>query len=699
MPYLFNDFETFSQVDLTSTTQSRYGRHPSTVPLMLAWAVDDGPVQQWVPAEGQPMPPELLSMLRDPHYIKSAYNAPMERAIWRYTLGVETPIEQWRCTMAMSMSMAFPAGLEKAGAALGLRDDARKDLRGGRLIRKFCAPYTTNRKRQAPRRVYWYEEPEDWQAFREYNVQDIHAERAIHNALIRYDMPPHEWDMWRLDQEINDRGVPISRLAATRALEFRDEVRVIKIEEMRKITGLENPGSQKQLLEWLQRHGYPFDDLTATHVSRALEAVSATYDCHSPYKRVLELRQEVSKNSHRKYDNYLKYTDDDGRIRGCHIFAAAGRTWRWGSWGVQVHNMPRATPEFSDVKTTKTPGGLPVVTHGGTADAVQALETIPIRTLLERYPKPMDMLASATRSVVQASPGHSLVVFDLNAIENRVLGFLAREPRIQRVFENDLCPYLEFSTILFGGTYAQAEAEYKAGNKHKRQMAKPPVLGCGYMLSAGKRYEDPNTGEIEATGLVAYAMALGVDLEQHISDRAVVVWRNSHPMVLDLWRRLQWAVIETIKTGRPHWVNDLMFEMSGEFLRMWLPSGRALSYQHPRVENQLKPWGKYKDTATYMGKHPRTGEWVRISTHPGKTTENADQAVSRDIFANGIKRVTKAGFPVVLHVHDEVVVEVPDYMVDRAWPVIQKCMEQPERWAPSLVLRAEGFASKYWLKD
>lgn len=700
MTIFSHDWETYSEVDLRTAGASKYARHPSTVPLMLAYAFDNGPIAQWVPEEGEPMPWEVRDAMRDDTVTKSAFNSGFEWAIWTHTLGIETPHTAWRDSMVNGLVLAFPGSLDAMGAAMGLREDARKDSSGSRLIGLFSTPRTC--ERGAPkRRLMPHEKPDEWERFKHYNRQDVLAERSIMHETAHYDLPDHEWALWQIDRDINERGIPVNRNLVYRALALREAAFDMRIEEMRRLTGLANPNSPTQLLPWLRRYGYPFEDLKKGHVSRALDSVTDPSN-FPEYKRVLEIRQEISRISSKKFEAFADRVDDDGRVRQALQFGAAGRTWRWGGRGVQFQNMPRPDKAFSGVEIEKRDNwrgkAIKVVTGGTFIRAVEDIQTLALEQLLAKYDKPFDLLASTTRGAVQPSPGHIFIVYDLNAIENRVLGWLADEPKIQAVFRDGRCPYMDFATDLYGMTYQQVAAEYKAGDKEKRTNAKPAVLGCGYLLGKGYEYEDPRTGAIEATGLLGYARGMGIDISADLSERSVSTWRERHPMVRQFWSDIERCAMMTVQTGFATSLKHIGFEMRGEYLRMNLPSGRALSYYRPEVKPMMKPWGEERNTLTYMGKDHK-GQWVRLSTHPGKLTENADQAIARDILAEAIRRIMAHRLPIILHVHDEIVVEIPEALLENAWNVIHTCMVEVPKWAPGLILDADGFATHYYLKD
>ena len=313
-----HDWETYSEIDLTKTSNSRYARHPSTVPLLLAYAFDDESVQQWAPAEGEPMPRDVHDAVRDTSVQKVAYSVAMEWSVWSHCFDMETPHDEWLDVMVQVHSLAFPGSLEAAGEALDLPLHERKKGSGKRLINWFCLPRSRKRD-EPPRRVMWYERLEDWELFKDYNRQDVDSERAVGRLVGAHDLPPHEWEMWFIDREINERGVPISRNVVNRALMLRDYFHADRYDQLQRLSGVDNPTSGKQILSYLQDLGYPFDDLKKGHVERALKTAKMNAMSNivaSPqYIRALELRQELSRVSSKKYDAFAFRADEDGRLR------------------------------------------------------------------------------------------------------------------------------------------------------------------------------------------------------------------------------------------------------------------------------------------------------------------------------------------------------------------------------------------------
>ncbi len=1070
---------------------------------MLAYATPTSEVRQWVPAHGEPMPDDLRRALADPSVTLSAWNAPFEAQIMRHVLKIDIPIWRWMDVMALAYSLALPGSLDQCGKVVGLPQDKQKMSRGKLLVRKFCVPRKPS-KHKPHTRCARETDPEEWQEFLEYNRQDVEAERSIYRRIKKFQMPDHEWDLWHLDQKINDAGIPINTKAVEKAVRLAQETTKKDLAEMAEITGLANPNSGAQLLPWLRAKGYWFEDLKKGHVERAANWIRAAFDdgradlmgLDEDVLRVLELRLRVSKSSVKKYPALLAATDDDGNLRGCHQFAGAGRTWRWclpaytpvlvkrpggrvctvpitdvrlsdlvwdgwewvrhegvvysgvretvcfdgvvatpahrvyinswlqvplsvakkmrmevwrgcepvfdiptdfaeraqlhrpdqdglkgtvenalhqspdagqaspaprcdkearpggfpnrgsgerpverrsegrrgpldqgpvprdepvprrGGWTVRKRVLLAGTSEqprrFRGVcgETLNDPeapdGGKPGVARGdcrrrpgverrepagslslghaqsprghargsvspraiaaarppvreirraafhrlcpsqegarelpeacrpsetmgaarpirpesggfrwhesalepdviraaaegagldgegpggsegeirsgpralgscqGTAagghtpvlggeasregeptyDIVNAgprnrftawgrvvsnsgrrfqpqnlskpakyledkvpevahdIEHLSAEEMWAKYDDPddhrrntMEALVAGVRPMVQAPDGTLLVDADLSAIENVVLGWLADDDKILRVFRNGLDPYIDFAQDMFKMSYSAIEAEVKAGNKSKRTTAKPGVLGCGYLLGPGEARENPNTGEMEATGLLGYGWSMGVDLTPEMAKLSVDTFRAKFKRVVEFWYDLDRACRRAITTKQKQTCGYLVIDRQGPFMRIRLPSGRYLHYWKPRIEQRRMPWkdadGRpvYRDSITY--EQIENGQWRRVTTHPGKLTENVTQAVARDLLAHGMMLAARLGLDLRLHVHDQAVAVSPEWRAQRDLETLIDCLTTRPKWADDrLPLKAAGFTSPVFLKD
>lgn len=674
-PKLSIDFETFSEVNIKNHGSSRYSRDPSTRVLLLGFAMDDSEVEVIRMEEGHSIPKYFWKEFNNPLVQKWAWNASFEMQIFQNVLKREIKVNEWRDTMVAAMTCSFPGKLKAVGPILNMASDISKMDGGDLLVKFFCTPRKATKKDPSPFNSFELN-PEKWEKFVEYNRLDVVAERAIRDKLWPYMPPEHEWANWHLDQKINQAGIPVNLRVVDKAIALTKLVVEDRMDKMREITGLSNPNSTQQLLPWLNKRGYKYADLQKGHVSKGVAEAK-----DENVLRVLEMRQEISKSSVKKYASLKNNTDEDGMLRNTFQFAGAQRTWRWAGRVYQPQNLARPIGYLEKTQV----------------EAVRHLEHVPTEAIEWLYPKPMDLLVTCVRPVVQAPPGYIFGDCDLNAIENRVLGWVADEQKMLDVFREGRCPYVDFAQYMFHVPYEKLYAEYKAGDKAKRTIAKPGVLGCGYRLSAGEIVEDKRTGEVTATGLLGYAWSLGVKMTPEEAQLSVQVFRERYDKVVKLWHDLDSAVMKTIKTRRPTQVGVLRFDIKGPFLRMELPSGRYLHYYKPRIETKRMSWGKDKDCITYEGLNDKK-KWGTIYTHGGKLTENAVQAIARDILANGLRLCDKNGLSIRLHVHDQIVALLKEEDKDEEAKVLQWCMTRVPKWAPGLILGAEAELMPVFMK-
>lgn len=693
MDILGIDYESFSEIDLRACGAAVYARDPSTEVLMAAYQFNDGPIQQWVPAEGEPMPADLEEALISPDVQKWAWNAAFEMQITHQKLA-EVDVTQWRCTMVQAMHCSLPGKLEKAGPVVGLDDDHLKDSRGMSYIRKFSKPRKPS-KNNPSIRVLPGDDPAEWEGYKEYNRQDVKTESAIRRRLKPYMMPQEEWELYFLDQKINEAGLPINLRMVENAIRVYHDALQDGLAQMRALTGLANPNSGPQLLPWLQSQGYPFEDMKKGNIKTAVDYFKERpehwdkdrwtgYRRNKALKETLLLRQQTSRTSPKKYHALKRATNDDGLLRHVLQMNGAQRTGRYAGRIYQPQNLPRPEKRFEKFQETL-------------ADSLTELDYEGIKLV---YGNPFDVLASCLRPTMQAPPGMIFADADLNAIENRVLGWLAQCEKILNVFKLGRDPYIDFATYLYGVDYDTLFHEYKVlGKGDKRTIAKPGTLGCGYGMGAGEKRVNRQTGEIEATGLLGYAWGMGVkQFTPDDSKHSVDTFRREFKEVVNYWYDLERAAKKCITSDKPTKHGVVGFERQGPFLKMILPSKRPLYYVRPRIEERPTPWGDKKATITYEGLNDRK-QWVRLHTTPGKITENADQAISRDLLVHGIKLANRRGLDVRLHVHDQVIALVAERSAEDKLHILKECMEEQPKWAEGLPLGAAGHTTRVFIKD
>lgn len=659
MHHLSIDLETYSSVPIAKAGAQKYIQSPDFEILLFAYSLDGGDVQIIDLAQGELLPQWLASALSDPQYIKHAYNASFEWGCLSKFMGT-LPIDQWRCTMFHGLYCGYTAGLDATGKALGLPADKQKLSTGKALIRYFCVPCAPTKTNGGRTRNYPRHDPAKWALFKEYCIGDVTTEMEILHRLENFPVPPELEKQWQTDVQINARGVAVDMDMVRGALWIGETTRDQLTEEAVTLSGLDNPNSVKQLMQWLEEElDEELTDLRKDTVSRLLNG-NLTNDTA---RRMLEIRQELGKTSTKKYNAIEAAVCADGRVRGLLQFYGANRTGRWAGRLVQVQNLPRTYVE-----------PLPLA-----RDLVKRRETASLRALFGSVP---DTLSQLIRTSFIAEPGNALVDADFSAIEARVISWLAGESWRLDVFRTHGKIYEASASQMFGVPLERI----KKGNPEYalRQKGKVAELALGYQGS---------------TGALIKMGALDMGLTEAELPDIVNRWRDANKRIRDLWYSMEAAAVQVIQTGQPVGLRGLVLarEMDAgnnlDFLTIRLPSGRKLYYAHPSLgQNQ---WGK--PSITYMGMDQTTKKWKLIETYGGKLVENCVQAIARDCLAETIERLEAANYPVVFHVHDEVVVECA---AERAsLDDIAAIMGQPVSWAPDLPLGADGWVGAFYKKD
>lgn len=659
MHHLSIDLETYSSVPIAKAGAQKYIQSPDFEILLFAYSLDGGDVQIIDLAQGELLPQWLASALSDPQYIKHAYNASFEWGCLSKFMGT-LPIDQWRCTMFHGLYCGYTAGLDATGKALGLPADKQKLSTGKALIRYFCVPCAPTKTNGGRTRNYPRHDPAKWALFKEYCIGDVTTEMEILHRLENFPVPPELEKQWQTDVLINARGVAVDMDMVRGALWIGETTRDQLTEEAVTLSGLDNPNSVKQLMQWLEEElDEELTDLRKDTVSRLLNG-NLTNDTA---RRMLEIRQELGKTSTKKYNAIEAAVCADGRVRGLLQFYGANRTGRWAGRLVQVQNLPRTYVE-----------PLPLA-----RDLVKRRETASLRALFGSVP---DTLSQLIRTSFIAEPGNALVDADFSAIEARVISWLAGESWRLDVFRTHGKIYEASASQMFGVPLERI----KKGNPEYalRQKGKVAELALGYQGS---------------TGALIKMGALDMGLTEAELPDIVNRWRDANKRIRDLWYSMEAAAVQVIQTGQPVGLRSLVLarEMDAsnnlDFLTIRLPSRRKLYYAHPSLgQNQ---WGK--PSITYMGMDQTTKKWKLIETYGGKLVENCVQAIARDCLAEAIERLEAANYPVVFHVHDEVVVECA---AERAsLDDIAAIMGQPVSWAPDLPLGADGWVGAFYKKD
>lgn len=676
------DYESRSKTDLVGAGLALYARDPSTQVLMASWEENDsGNVDFWDIRQGKKLPPRLVDALRDPKVLKWAFNAQFERVLTEKVLGIKVDRSSWRCTMVLAYMLGFSGDLLLVGTTLGLDPLKLKDPMGKKLIDRFSKP---RKPTKADDRIWhdWNTHPEEFDMFGGYNRQDVRAESAIGRRLNRpdrYPIPESEWELYALDQYINDTGVGIDVEFARNALALAERRKPILFEEMRDITGVSNPNSTQQLMPWLMDRGYRFGDLRSETVKQAIrEADEMGIDEEAV--RVLKLRQNTSKSSLGKYTSMLNGMAEDQKYRYTLQFYGAQRTGRWAGRDLQTHNIPR-TPKMLEKD----------VDQRIVRDLImkQDLEG------LELYAgEPMDALVGMIRAAFVPEQGYRFVVSDLASIESVVIGWFTDCKWFLDTLHAGRDLYQSFAAEWLHIPYEET--------KPHRSKAKPATLGAGYGLGGGKF--NPKTHKKD--GLWAYGEGMGVFMTKEEAHASVDTFRKLCPEIVQTWRDLEDAAKKCITQRCNVVCGKVTFEWRKPFMAIKLPSGRRLYYFKPflkskEIEYTDKKTGEVKTFQSkqiyYYGKDGK--KWGLQYTYGGKLVENIVQAIARDILSNGIRLAHADGFRIPMHVHDEIITEVPiddhEHNLDR----LKKLMTTPVAWAPGLPLGAAGWEGFWYRKD
>ena len=624
--------------------------------MLFGYAIDAGPVRVVDLASGEKLPSEILAALADPGVAKWAFNAAFERVCLSSWIRRHCPEllpeggfldpAQWRCSMIWAAYLGMPMSLDQVAKVLDL--PVKKDAAGKKLIKQFCTPATPNLINKGAGRNLPSSDPAGWQAFKEYNVRDVEVEQAIHAKLARFPVPETEWEAYALDQRINDAGIKLDAPLVDAAVVLDEKHREATLVRALDLTGLENPNSPIQLKDWLADNGCPLESLAKGEFETALETASGVV------KEVLELRGDLAKSSVKKYQAMQNVAGRDGRARGLLQFYGAGRTGRFAGRLVQVQNLPRNyLPDLDQARYLVRNGNL------------ESLELL--------YDSVPDTLSQLIRTAFIPGPGHLFIVADYSAIEARVIAWLAGQTDTLDAFRDGKDLYCETASRMFG-----VPVEKHGANSELRQKGKIAVLACGYSGSVGA---------LKAMG--ALRMGLAEDELKPMVD----AWRAANPNIVWLWQEVEEAAIQAITTRKPVRLRNLTFTLESGILFITLPSGRRLAYVKPGLGQN-----RFGGTSiTYWG--ITTGrKWGRLETYGGKLTENIVQAVARDLLVVGMQNVAEAGHRIVMHVHDEIVIEEPK---DSSFAVEEACqlMSRLPDWAANLPLTADGYECVYYRKD
>lgn len=651
MSVLGIDLETYSDVDIRKGGLYKYAENSEI--LLFAYAYDDRPVQVVDLACGERLPETVLHDLTNPDVIKTAFNAAFEMHVLDHWLRIRLDPAQWFCTMVQSYTLGLPGSLKDVGKVLGLPTDKQKLSTGRRLIQYFCKPCKPTKANGGRTRNRPGDAPDKWELFKTYNGQDVEAERAIRKKVARFNPTPTERKLWCLDQKINDAGVLIDETLVDQAIALDARIKEDVLEKAARLTGMPNPNSNAQLLDWFEEQE-SFRPQTLDKQTRAELIKSGTLSPKT--KQMLIYKQLLAKTSVKKYVAMRTAECHDGRVHGMLQFYGAARTGRWAGRLVQLHNLPQNHLEDLD-------------------DAREMVKAGDLDGLTIFYDNPSDVLSQLIRTAFVAGKGKRFIVADFSAIEARVIAWYADEAWRQKAFADGKDIYCASASQMFGVPVVKHGI-----NGDLRQKGKVAELACGY------------------GGGVNALKAFGADkmglTEAHMKD-IVRMWRQSSPHIVRMWGEIEKAAKAAIrhKGARVTYRHGLEFYTRAGLLFIKLPSGRSIAYAKPCIEIE----DEYnRETLTYAGV-TLSGGWGRCHTWGGKLVENIVQATARDCLAMAMLRLDEAGYKIVMHVHDEVILEMPygEGSLEEAAGI----MGQPIDWAPGLLLRADGYETPYYKKD
>lgn len=659
---LYLDTETYSSIDIRKAGAFKYMEAADFEILLLPYAWNDDPVRVLdLTEDGDPedriVLQDIIAGLQDPDTIKVAHNSAFERAAYHRGLGFYQPPEEWVDTMILCAYNGLPMSLDAAGEALQIEQQKLKE--GTQLINYFCKPCKPTAANGYRTRNLPHHAPEKWERFKAYAGRDVEAMRLIYKKLSRYPVTAMERKVWALDARINERGVLVDMELAQAAIDVDEAFRTEHMAELQQLTGLDNPNSVMQLKDWLETVGLSCESLSKGAVADLkAKAVDPTT------RKVLELRQQLGKTSTKKYEAMVNAAGEGDRVRGITQYYGAARTGRWAGRLVQLQNLPQNHLDGIDQ----------------VREIVRAKDLEMLELLYDSVP---DVLSQLIRTALVAKPGHTFLVSDYAAIEARVIAYLAGEKWRLDVFAEGGDIYCSSASQMF-----KVPVVKHGINGHLRQKGKVAELACGY---------GGGVGALKAFG--ADKMGLSEEEMQQIVDQ----WRAASPTIPKLWGAVERAAKQalerpgtTVAVRRPQHLPGapdtiVKYRRDKDGLRCLLPSGRVLTYWDARLEDY-----NGRPSVVFMGQNQTTRKWEKTETWGGKLVENIVQAVARDCLAEAMLRLDAAGYAIVFHVHDEVVIEAPD---GSKWQDAAAIMGEPISWAPGLLLRGDGYETKFYMKD
>lgn len=638
------DIETYSSTNLNQTGVYRYADSDDFELLLFGYATDFGPVKVVDLTQGEKIPPQIIEALDNPNIIKSAFNAQFERVCLSCFVGHRLKPTGWHCSRVWSATLGLPLSLRDVGSVLGL--PRQKITAGKELVRYFCTPCKPTKANQNRTRNFPYHAPDKWQQFKQYNQRDVEVEMEITQKLECFSVPQNEWENYWMDQDINDRGIRIDQQLVNNAIKCQNVFHDQYLQTAKELTGLANPNSPLQLKDWLQQQGIKTNSLSKASVAQLLQTTTGTVH------QVLALRQLLSKSSVKKYQAMQKAMCQDGRVHGLLQFYGANRTGRWAGRLVQVQNLPRnSMPDLEEARKLVKQGNVPAL--------AMLYDSVP------------DVLSQLIRTAFIPSKNHHFYVADFSAVEARVIAWLSNEKWRQESFAKNEDIYCASASQMFGVPVVKHGI-----NGELRQKGKIAELALGYGGSIGA---------LNAMG----ATKLGLTDDE--LPPLVQMWRNASPHIVQFWWDVDKAAKKCIKTHLPQTTHGMKFIYRSGCMFLRLRSGRYLCYPKPKIGTNR--FGS--ESITFMGINT-VKKWDRIETYGAKLVENIVQATSRDLLAEAMRRLEVTENTVVMHIHDEAVIDAPS---NRSLDTMVQLMTEVPDWANGLILNAAGFVSDFYKKD
>ena len=660
---LYIDIETFSSVDIRTAGLFKYAESDDFEVLLLAYAIDDGDVGLIdLTDDGVITQQKLVGvrrLLESQNYIKCAHNAHFEMECLKRALHINIRPTQWKCTMVKGMYRGYPASLEKMGKALDMPEDKAKSRTGKALINYFCKPCKPTKTNGGRTRNLPKHAPEKWELFKEYCKRDVEVARAIDKMLP--DVPLGVRVEWVQDYIINRRGIAVDEALVEAAIAIDDEVKSVHLDTIKRIAGVDNPRSRAQVLKWL--NGALDEEITSLNANAVIGLLGS--DPPDDARAVLTAWQGLGKTSTKKYETLKEATQNDGRVRGLLQFYGASRTGRWAGRLVQPHNLPRGN----------------VYDQTSARELVKAGDKTAVELLHGNVP---NTLSGLIRTSFVPQDGYRFVICDYSAIEARVLAWLAGEHWVLEEFRGDGKIYEATAARMYNvdkSTIVKGHPNYAY-----RQKGKIATLALGYQ------------------GAVGALRQMGASEDEFTDDELrglIRAWRVANPCIAELWRYTEMMAKSTVSDEFYSGANPMIpigFKVTpnavaGVDLEVGLPSGRALYYHNPIIV----------DGAIYYTDYTHSGK-TKEQTYGGKLVENIVQAIARDVLANAIDTISTElsadalNARIVLHVHDEIVVEAETECAEKVQELLETVFSTPPSWAKELPLKGESFISDYYKK-